>query len=109
MRSITTRSMSAAAKDSINIIHDASKHVFRALSGAEELGHLEYRVVSSKPRFMVDFYHTFTSPRAQGRGIAGMMVKEGLEWAEKSDYGVIPSCSYVAAYIQKNPRWKSSL
>ena len=109
MRSMTTRSMSAIAKDSIEIIHDSSNNVFRALSHGNELGHLEYRIRSDESRRAVDFFHTFTSPKAQGQGIAGKMVKEGLEWAKRSNYGVIPSCSYVAAYIQKNPQWKSSL
>ena len=109
LRTMTTRSMSTVTKDAVEIIHDATKNVFRAVSRGDELGHLEFRLLTKHSRRMVDFFHTFTAPRAQGQGIAGRMVKEGLEWAKNSNYGVIPSCSYVAAYIQKNPQWKSSL
>jgi predicted GNAT family acetyltransferase len=57
----------------------------------------------------VDFHHTFTEPRAQGRGVAAKLVTAGLEWAVSHKYAVIPTCSYVAAFIEKNPRFKSSL
>ena len=109
MRLISTRSMSSSFKDAVEVFHDKPNRAFRAMSRGEELGHLEYRLLSTESRNMIDFYHTFTRPAAQGRGVAGMMVKSGLEWATKNHYAVIPSCSYVASYINKNPQWRSAL
>jgi predicted GNAT family acetyltransferase len=71
-----TRSMSQSVQNAIKLSHDASRNVFRAL-GAEgkELGHLEYKFI---PPSTVDFYHTFTEPQEQGRGIAAKLVTAGL-------------------------------
>jgi predicted GNAT family acetyltransferase len=109
MYRITTRSMSTAMKEAVRVIHDSSNNAFRAMIRADEVGHLEYRIVAKNSRKQVDFNHTYTKPEAQGKGVAAAMVKAGLEWARQNSYGVIPSCSYVAAYIEKNPEWKSSL
>lgn len=96
--------------DQINVVHDLHKSMFRAITaGGVELGHLEYRLLMDRNRKAVDFYHTFTRPEAQGRGVAAKMVKTGIEWANEQQMEIVPSCSYVAAYMKKNPKYHSSL
>ena len=105
-----TRSMVSLVKESISVVHDAPHRVFRALNGTgTELGHLEYRLVDSSPHKAVDFYHTYTRPAAQGHGVAAKMVACGLDWAQSEKFSVIPTCSYVAAFLKKNPQYSSNL
>jgi len=102
-----TRSMSNTSRKAIRISHDTVRKMFRALTAeGRELGHLEYNII---PPSTIDFYHTFTEPDAQGQGVAGKMVTAGLEWAKEKNYKVIPSCSYVVAFLKKNPQFSSSL
>lgn len=41
----------------------------------------------------------------RGQGVAGVITKAGLEYAKKKSLRVIPMCSYVAAYIRRNPQY----
>ena len=102
--------VASVAADTITVIHDVPRSSFRAFSAEGiELGHVEYRLVHGRERKAIDFFHTFTRPEAQGRGVAGKMVGTGLEWAIEQRLEIIPSCSYVAAYMKKNPKYQSSL
>jgi predicted GNAT family acetyltransferase len=51
----------------------------------------------------LDLRRTFTPPLARGKGVAGALVEAALEYARASDRKVIPSCPYVAAYLDKHP------
>jgi len=53
--------------------------------------------------------HTFVPPQLRGRGIAEKLVQPALEWARAEKRLVVPSCSYVAAYIQRHPEYQSLL
>ncbi|CAI5445724.1 unnamed protein product [Caenorhabditis angaria] len=48
---------------------------------------------------ILDFQHTVTPQDQQGKGIAKLLVKEGLKYAAENDYSVRPSCWYVAKYL----------
>lgn len=41
----------------------------------------------------------------RGHGIAGVITKAGLEYARSKSLRVIPMCSYVRAYIKRNPQY----
>ena len=41
----------------------------------------------------------------RGHGVAGVITKAGLEYAKAKSLRVIPMCSYVAAYIRRNPQY----
>lgn len=56
----------------------------------------------------VDFRSTFSPPELRGRGVAGAIVKEALEWARGQGLEVIPSCSFVQKYLERE-REKESL
>ena len=44
-----------------------------------------------------------------GRGIAGEIVKFGLDHAREKKLTVVPQCSYVAAYIKRHPEYQDLL
>lgn len=41
----------------------------------------------------------------RGQGLAAVIAKAGLEYARSKSLRVIPICSYVAAYIRRNPQY----
>ena len=102
--------MSVMKSGSLSIVHEPENHVFRAVSqGGKQIGHLEYRIMQKSSKTAVEFYHTFTDPEARGKGIASKLVDSGLEWAKGKSFRVIPSCTYVAAFMEKNKQYQSLL
>lgn len=57
----------------------------------------------------ITFAHTGVPAEFQGRGIGGMLVKAGLEFAEEQNLKVIPLCSFVATYIERHPQYQRLL
>ena len=70
------------------------------------IGYLEYNEKSDK---VLDFTHTIVPRELGGRGIGSSLVKHGLDYARENDYKVIPSCSFVEAYINKHEGYRELL
>lgn len=57
----------------------------------------------------VVFTHTFVPPELRGRGLAEQLVRPALAWARAEKLRVVPACSYVAKFIERNPEFKDLL
>jgi predicted GNAT family acetyltransferase len=55
------------------------------------------------------FTHTIVPDELSGRGIAGEVVKFGLDHAREKKLTVVPQCSYVAAWIKRHPEYEDLL
>ncbi|HYO77776.1 MAG TPA: GNAT family N-acetyltransferase [Thermoanaerobaculia bacterium] len=55
------------------------------------------------------FTHTIVPDALSGRGIAGQLVKHGLDHAREKKLTVVPQCSYVAAFIKRHPEYEELL
>lgn len=51
------------------------------------------------------FTHTFVPPEFRGRGYAEALVRAALNDAKAAGRQVVPACSYVAVFIQRNPEF----
>lgn len=81
-----------------NVKHDKENHKFYLeVEGGEVL--LDYRFADDKT---LEFYHTYTPFELRGRGLAAKVVEEGFKFARENNYKVIPSCSYVAVYLERH-------
>ncbi|HHU38586.1 MAG TPA: N-acetyltransferase [Propionibacterium sp.] len=49
--------------------------------------------------------HTFVEDRFGGQGLAGELVRAGLDDIRKQGYRVDPQCPYVQGWIEKNPEY----
>ena len=84
------------------ITHNKSASKFFAVNEGKE-SVLEYIMVDSKTMNMI---HTYVPVELRGRQIAASLVKAGLEYAEENNLKIIPSCSYVRTYINRNDEYK---
>lgn len=81
-----------------SIRHDRQNHLFEALIE----GHRAYLAYMDLGKQTLDIYRTFVPDELRGRGIAGLLTEEALAFAQQEGYTIIPSCSYVEAYLKKN-------
>jgi len=86
--------------ESIQIEHDAQNKCFSAvIDGYQAL--LEYRVLDEHS---IDIYHTFVPDELRGQGVAAVLAKEALAYAKQQELTVVPSCSYIAVYLERHPQ-----
>jgi predicted GNAT family acetyltransferase len=89
----------------MKITHSKKNHKFTTTVDNYEC-YLNYNLPRKD---VIDFYFTYVPDELRGRGIAAYLVETGLKYAEKNKMHVIPSCSYVNVYIQRNEKYKSLL
>jgi predicted GNAT family acetyltransferase len=58
---------------------------------------------------VLDFDHTFVPTAARGGGIASQLTAHALRYARDGGYKVVPSCPFVAAYIERHPEFRDLL
>lgn len=77
-------------------MHDANDHYFKA-NVDNNCAYLAYVNLGGDT---IDLYRTFVPESLRGMGIAAQLTQAALDYAEKNDLKVIPSCSYVEKYMQ---------
>ena len=87
-------------KDTIRVSNNESESRFEVEVDGR-VGMVEYR---SQPGVLV-LTHTEVPPELGGRGIAQALVKTALDHARSKKLKVVPLCSYVAKYIERNPEY----
>ena len=84
----------------IHVEHNAQEKCFLAVvDGYKAL--LEYRMLDEHT---IDMHHTFVPNELRGKGVAAVLAKTALDYAKEQDYKVVPSCSYIAVYLQRHPQ-----
>lgn len=63
----------------------------------------EYRLSNGQ----IIFTHTEVPEALEGQGIAGQLVKVGLEHARENGLRVVPMCPFVTSYIRRHPEYQS--
>jgi predicted GNAT family acetyltransferase len=67
---------------------------------------IHYREESGR---RLDFDHTYVPHRARGGGLASRLTAHALAFARAGGYKVVPSCPFVAAYIDRHPEYRDLL
>ncbi len=88
----------------MEILHDIQKQKFYVVVDGLE-SHLEY----VKMENVLNLIHTYVPNALRGNGIAGKIVKTALTYAEENNLKIIPSCFYVATYIQRHKEYEALL
>ncbi|UYN93284.1 MAG: N-acetyltransferase [Enhydrobacter sp.] len=51
------------------------------------------------------FTHTEVPPASEGRGVGSRLVREALEDTRRAGLGIVPACSFVAAFVKRHPEF----
>ncbi len=86
------------------ITHNAAAHRFENIQNGA-LAECSYRLNGD----VMDLHHTGVPVALQGQGLAAWLVKAALDHARAHRLRVQPSCSYVAAYMQRHPETQDLL
>ncbi|MDA3951795.1 MAG: GNAT family N-acetyltransferase [Spirochaeta sp.] len=54
----------------------------------------------------LEYSHTFVPPALRGNGAGGKVVRAAMEYARENGYRVRPSCSFVAAFVDRHPEYQ---
>ena len=91
-------------KSSITIVHnEAAKRFETSING--HTGYISYKERDDK----LVYDHTIVPQELGGRGVGSALVRHALEYAQEHNKKVVPQCSFVAIYIDKNPKYKHLL
>jgi len=88
--------------DNVEVTHNAEKRRYELRVEGELASIAEY---ASNERVLV-FDHTETSGNFRGRGLARRLVETALDDVRKRDLKVVPSCWFVAGFIQDHPEYQ---
>jgi len=83
------------------VIHEKENERFVIYADGNEV-YVEYKMEEKE----INLDHTFTHPALRGKGLAAHVVRAALEFAKENNLKVIPTCSYVQAFIAKNDEYK---
>ncbi len=83
----------------MQIHHDVPARRFTAALPAGT-AYLAYASADDK---VLDFYSTYVPPPARGQNVGAQLVETAMRFAREKGFRVIPSCWYVAQWIQRHP------
>lgn len=86
----------------IVIKHDPSLHKFYFVKDNKE-GFLEY---SQPDKHTLNYHHTYVPPELRGQQLGEKIVKFALDYAEKNNYKIIPTCPFVKQFIEKHSEYQ---
>jgi predicted GNAT family acetyltransferase len=87
------------------VVRDDEAGRYRLLVDGEDAGFAEFVNRGDD----VELPHTVIDPSRRGQGLAGVLIRAALDDIVDSDRKVIPSCSYVAAYIGDHPEHQGAV
>lgn len=62
---------------------------------------VEYRRRDDK----IFLVHTLVPPVVEGKGVGTALAKYALDYARENSLRVVPSCPFIAAYIESHPEY----
>jgi len=68
-----------------------------------ETAYITYRELDGR---LLELDHTYVPREFRGGGIASQLTVRALEYARERGCRVVPSCPFVAAYIERHPEYR---
>jgi predicted GNAT family acetyltransferase len=88
----------------IDVKHDKVNERFVVIIDGHEV-YLSYSLFADK----IDLSFVYTPPELRNKGIAAIVVEYALNYAKENNLKVIPSCSYVQAFVKRNDNFNDLL
>lgn len=90
-------------EQNVTIQHDPNdKQFYVTIDGTR--AYLAYMDLGRKT---LDIYRTFVPNALRGKGLAAKLTEHALQFAREGGYQVIPSCSYVERYMQRQEKLRA--
>jgi predicted GNAT family acetyltransferase len=86
----------------IAIRHEPEARRFAADLGGKT-AYITYRELDHQ---RLDLDHTYVPREFRGAGIASQLTVRALEYARERGQRVVPSCPFVAAYLERHPEYR---
>lgn len=86
----------------IEIVDAKNEGRYEARIDGELAGFLEYQVDGD----VVTMPHTEVDPRFEGQGVGSTLVASALDSVRGVGGRVVPTCSFVASYIERHPEYQ---
>lgn len=75
---------------------------YEALSDGQVAGYLEHHEADGT----VVLPHTEVDPAFSGRGVGSLLARHALDDARERGLRVVPTCPFVAGYIERHPEYR---
>lgn len=83
------------------IRHEPEARRFAASLGGKT-AYITYRELD---RHLLELDHTYVPPEHRGGGVASQLTARALEYAREHGWRVVPTCPFVAAYLERHPEY----
>jgi predicted GNAT family acetyltransferase len=88
-----------------SVVHEPSRSRFLIAFADGSESYVEY----IRRERELELTHTFSPPSRRGQGLAALVVKAAFDFAREEGLRVIPTCSYIPVFVQRNPEYRKSL
>jgi predicted GNAT family acetyltransferase len=92
--------------DALRVVDRAGSGRYELLDGDEVAGYADYRD-GGEGRLV--FPHTVIDPGRRGHGLGAVLVRGALDDVRLKGATVVPTCWYVAEFIDANPEYRDLL
>ncbi len=89
-------------QDEPRVAHDRRHQRYEVFIREARVGVAAYR---DEPGRRV-FTHTEVDPAYEGRGLGGRLAARALDEARSEGLQVVPRCPFIAAYIERHPKYR---
>jgi predicted GNAT family acetyltransferase len=84
----------------ISIVRNEHRHRYEALSDGDLAGFMTYRLAEDT----IELVHTEIDDASEGKGVGSVFVRDVLDEIRRDgERRVIPSCPFVAEWIDRHP------
>ncbi|MGK0741765.1 GNAT family N-acetyltransferase [Leucobacter sp. Z1108] len=89
-----------AAKNGLQIVHQAERQRFVAIRDGRVVGEAHYRLLGDTG---IDFDHTVVVPELRGTGLSGLLAHRAVTDEIVRGRRVAASCWFIEGYLAKHP------
>lgn len=86
----------------VTVENQPERHRYEVTCGGTLAGLMTYRQEGEQ----LDLVHTEILPEYEGKGLAAQLVARALDDVRARGQLVVPSCSYVAKFVQRHPQYQ---
>ncbi|WP_379085293.1 GNAT family N-acetyltransferase [Pedobacter sp. UC225_65] len=87
-------------EEAILKLNEQNQGAFVIMEGEEQLGEMVLSISGAE----LTVYHTEVSPKAEGRGLAKVLLNAMVAYARAHQLKVVPLCPFVHAQFKRHPQ-----